>query len=145
MNAPFSRPNNSLSISVDGIAAQLTRTIGRLRLRAELVDPRREDFLAGARLAEEQDRRIGGGDLLDQLHHPPRRRTLADRKARHLRLAHLAQDRVLRLQLLFEASDFGQRAAQRLFALPALQHLIEDAAEDADALDVFILPAPLAA
>ena len=29
VNAPFSRPNSSLSISVDGIAAQFTRTIGR--------------------------------------------------------------------------------------------------------------------
>jgi hypothetical protein len=31
VKAPFSRPNNSLSMSVAGIAAQFTRTISRLR------------------------------------------------------------------------------------------------------------------
>ena len=83
VNAPFSRPNNSLSISVDGIAAQLTRTIGRWRRARQLVDPRREHFLAGARLAEQQHRRIGGRDLLDQLHDLARRGTL-ENPARYL-------------------------------------------------------------
>ena len=70
MKAPFSRPNSSLSISVDGIAAQLTRTIGRAAARAQLVDPRREQFLAGAGLAEQQHGRVGGRHLLDLLQHP---------------------------------------------------------------------------
>ena len=47
VNAPFSRPNSSLSISVEGIAAQLTRTMAR-PAGAQLVDPGREAFLARA-------------------------------------------------------------------------------------------------
>ena len=78
MKAPFSRPNSSLSISVAGIAAQLTRTMLRPRAGCRLVNLGRQQLLAGAGLAQQQHRRIGRGDLVDLLEHPAHRRALAN-------------------------------------------------------------------
>ena len=78
VKAPRSRPNSSLSISAAGSAAQLTTTNGRSRRRLLAVERTREQFLAGAGLAEEQDGRIGRGDLLDAGHHVAQPVTLAD-------------------------------------------------------------------
>ena len=78
MNAPFSRPNSSLSISVAGIAAQFTRTIARRAAGAQLVDLRREQLLAGAGFAEQQHRRVGARHVLHLLEDLPDRGALAD-------------------------------------------------------------------
>ena len=63
VNAPFSRPNSSLSMSVLGIAAQLMRTMTAAAPRALFVNLRRDELLARPRLAEQQHRRVGGGYL----------------------------------------------------------------------------------
>ena len=59
-------------MSVAGIAAQLTCTIGG-RGRLSSMDIGREQLLAAAGLAEQQDRRIGGCDLLELLQDPTHR------------------------------------------------------------------------
>ena len=65
-------------MSVAGIAAQFTRTIRGVRARAQLVETRGEEFLAGAGLAQQQHRGIGRRDVLELLQHPPQRRAPAD-------------------------------------------------------------------
>ena len=64
VNAPRSWPKSSLSSSVSGIAAQLIATNGRSRRVREHVDRPREELLARAALALEQDRRVRRGDPL---------------------------------------------------------------------------------
>ena len=80
MKPPLSRPNISLSIRAEGIAAQLTRSIGcdRRRLRSWTG---RKHLLAGPGLAQEH-RRIRGRDSLDQGVRLPQRRTVADDRFR---------------------------------------------------------------
>ena len=56
VNAPCSWPNSSESISSGAIAPQFTRRNGPRAERRVLVDGARDDLLAGAGLAEEQDR-----------------------------------------------------------------------------------------
>ena len=47
------------------MAPQLMATNGCLRARAEVVQRLRQRLLAGAAFAQQQDRNIGGGELLD--------------------------------------------------------------------------------
>ena len=72
VNAPRTWPKSSLSSRLSVRAPQLTRTNGRLRARAELVDRVGDQFLAGAGLAQEQHRRTAprdlAGDAVDFLH-----------------------------------------------------------------------------
>ena len=71
VNAPRSWPNSSLSISSGGIAAQLTLT-NAPATRAVAVDRARDQLLAGAALAGDQDaaaRRRDLRDLAPQLLH----------------------------------------------------------------------------
>jgi hypothetical protein len=58
---PFSWPNSSLSISSPGIAAQFTFTKGPAAKGLFGVDVRGQQFLAGARFADEQHAGIGAG------------------------------------------------------------------------------------
>ena len=97
VNAPFSWPNSSLSISSVGIAAQLTLTNGPGRERALAMHVRREQFLARARLAREQHADVRPRHLRGLLDGLPERRALAD----HLRRVadQLAEALVLALQV----------------------------------------------
>ena len=61
VNAPFSWPNSSLSISVSVSAAQLTATHGPFARRRRAVDRARDHLLAGAGLAAEQHGRVATG------------------------------------------------------------------------------------
>ena len=78
VNAPLSWPNSSLSSRPVGMAAQFSLTNVRAAPPAQVVDRARDQFLAGARLALNQHRRIGRRDDLDLLQHLPERRALAD-------------------------------------------------------------------
>ena len=69
--APFSRPKSSDSISVPGIAAQFTFTIGRGSARAQLMNGRGDALLARARFTEQQHRRSGRRHLADQIKGAP--------------------------------------------------------------------------
>ena len=78
VNAPFSWPNNSLSSSVSGMAAQLMARNGRVGPLAVLIDRPGDQLLAGAALAADQH-----GDVLrrhpaDRLVHLLHGRTAAD-------------------------------------------------------------------
>ena len=66
MKLPRLWPNSSLSISSVGIAPQLTGTNGAVVARAALVDQPRHQFLAGAGLAGDVDRRLAARDAGDQ-------------------------------------------------------------------------------
>ena len=70
VNAPRSWPNSSDSISSSGMAAQLTSTNGPSRARRLRVDGARDQLLARAALAVDEDAPVGrrrDGDLLAQL------------------------------------------------------------------------------
>ncbi len=54
VNAPFSCPNSSFSISVSGMAAQLIATNGPCAARRQEMQAAREQLLAGAALAQQQ-------------------------------------------------------------------------------------------
>ena len=81
VNAPFSWPNSSLSISSRGIAAMLTGDERAAAALAEIVQRPRHQLLAGAGLAGDQHREVGahqpGDDPVDLLH---RRRAADDRQ-----------------------------------------------------------------
>ena len=68
VNAPFSWPKSSLSISSVGIAAQFTLTNGPGGKRALAVDVRGQQFLAGAGLARQQHAGVGSRHLRRLLH-----------------------------------------------------------------------------
>ena len=97
VNAPFSWPNSSLSISSVGMAAQLTFTNGPRRERALAMDVRRQQLLAGARLAGQQHAGVGSRDLRRLLHRAPERRARADHPRRVA--DQLAEALVLALQV----------------------------------------------
>ncbi len=78
VNAPFSWPNSSLSTSVGGSAAQLTRTSARLRAAAARVQRAGEQLLAGAGLAEQQHRRVHRRHLSQARERHPQRGAVAD-------------------------------------------------------------------
>ena len=108
VNAPFSWPNSSDSISSSGIAAQLTSTNGRSRRMERQVDRARHQLLAAAVLAVDQHAAVGrrgGGDLLAQR---PDRRALADDLGALIETR--AQGRVLALEprVLEGAADRDQ-------------------------------------
>ena len=83
VNAPFSWPNSSLSISVSGMAAQLMATKRSGAARAESVDRARGQLLAGSAFAGDQHRGAAGRDLLDQRENLPHLRRRADHFAQH--------------------------------------------------------------
>ena len=69
VNEPFMCPNSSLSISSDGIAAQLTSTNAWSRRGDASCSAARDQLLAGAVLAGDQHPRGGRPHLGDQLAH----------------------------------------------------------------------------
>jgi hypothetical protein len=69
VNAPFTWPNSSLSISSSGIAAQLTSTNGPLRA-AQRVDGARDQLLAGAVLAVISTRPLVGAAVPGEVDSP---------------------------------------------------------------------------
>ena len=128
------------------MAAQLTRTIGPAAAAAQLVNLRCEQLLAGAGLAEEQDRRVGFGHLAHLLLHPANRSALPDDGRRAERtLDFAAQVHVLRVQLIAKALHLGERPAERLVAVPAGEHAGEHARHEAHALKNLGRPPPLSA
>ena len=72
MNAPFSWPKSSLSISAAGSAAQLTLMNGFPAAGCAGVDGARDELLAGAGLAEDQHGRVGRRHLSHAVAAPPR-------------------------------------------------------------------------
>ena len=82
VKAPLSWPNSSLSISVGGSAARFTATNGCRRARRVVVDGARHQLLAGAGLAGDEHRRVGGGGAADQLPDGQHRRRGADQARR---------------------------------------------------------------
>ncbi len=73
VNAPRTWPNSSLSSSVSVSAAQFSERNG-LRARGPLrVDRARDQLLAGARLALDEDGLLGVDDLVEQPEHVPHR------------------------------------------------------------------------
>ncbi len=60
-------------MSVAGIAAQFTVTNGRSRRGAAIVDRAGDELLAGARLAEEEHRRVGRAPPARRSGAPPQR------------------------------------------------------------------------
>ena len=66
VKAPFSWPNSSLSIRFSGMAAQLMADEGLVPSPAQVVQGARQQLLAGAALAQDQDAHVRGGDLLDK-------------------------------------------------------------------------------
>ena len=101
VNAPFSWPNSSLSSSVSGRAAQLTVMNGRFCAGAVVVDRPGHQLLAGAGLARDQHRGLGGGDHLDRV---------VD-LAHHLGDADDAAERVFFLQLILELDIFSAQGS----------------------------------
>ena len=78
--------------------------------RAQLVDPGREELLAGAGLAEEQHRGVGGGDAFDLCEHRADRLALADDRVEAAALVDLAFQRdVLQVELVAQPHDFLER------------------------------------
>ena len=135
VNAPFSRPNNSLSMSVAGIAPQLTRTIVRPLAASELVDLRCEEFLAGSRFSEQEHRGVGARYLPDLLHYPPDGRALSDDAGQPQALSLFqTQVDVLGVQPIFEPLHFTRRREHRLVPLLPRQDLLEHAREDFEAM-----------
>ena len=65
VKAPRSWPNSSLSISSEGMAAQLTSTNGAGPV-AFGVEPAGDEFLARAVLARDQNAGVARCDLVDQ-------------------------------------------------------------------------------
>ena len=110
VKAPFSRPNNSLSIRVVGIAEQLTRTITRFA-SAQPVNVRRDEFLARASLAEQQHGSVGGRNLICLFQGAPDGGALSDHDLVTEALPGFAsQVQVLRLQSL--ADDCGLQGSK---------------------------------
>ena len=125
MKAPRTWPKNSLSNSSRGIAAQLTAISGRSRAAARLVDGARDQLLAGAGLAGDQDGRRGGGHQLD-LRSASYRLALADDAARiGLDADFFLQIGVFQLQPFAQAVDFGERDMQFFVGVAALADVAE--------------------
>ena len=80
VKAPRSRPNSSLSMSVAGMAAQLTRTIGRAwRALSSWILEARNSLPVPVSPSRSTVESVGR-DLIDQLHHPVDRGTPAGRR-----------------------------------------------------------------
>ena len=111
---------------------------------AELVDLRREQLLACAGLAQQQDRRVGRCHLLDLLQHPPQGRTPPDDARQPRPLARLPpQVHVLDLQLILQAQRFGRGRARRRVAPFPRQDLAEHARDRGEPMDDPRRPRPL--
>ncbi len=78
VKAPRSWPNSSLSIRPSGRAPQLTRMNGPGRAVRVAVQGGRDQFLAGAALADDQDGGVGRGGEADRLEDLAHRGALAD-------------------------------------------------------------------
>ena len=65
VKAPFSWPKSSLSSTVRRERGHVYRDEGLVPPGGERVHPAREEFLAGARLAGDEHRRVDGSDLHD--------------------------------------------------------------------------------
>ena len=104
VNAPFSWPKSSLSMSVGASAAQFTLTSGACATRAQLVERAREELLAGSGLAEQEHGRRRRRDALELAERASERGALAD-DARRPRTAS---------KLLFQVRVLGLEAAGQL-------------------------------
>ena len=127
MNAPFSWPNSSLSTSVGGSAAQLTRTSGARVPPAALVQRPGEQLLAGAGRPEQQHARVRRRDLRQARQRQPQRRALADDVVEVvIALDLFLQIDVVGLEPGVQPLDLGDAGAQRVLVAAALQRGAED-------------------
>ena len=69
VNAPFSKPNNSLSSSVPGMAGQLTFTQRPVAPRRTGMDEAREYLFARTAFAEEEDGNVEAGGTINPSPH----------------------------------------------------------------------------
>ena len=97
VKAPFSWPNSSLSSRPVGMAAQLSLTKVRLAAAAQVVNGARDQLLAGAGFAENQNRSVGGRHGGHLFQHSAENGIVADDLAEIL----LGADLILQIQLLF--------------------------------------------
>ena len=78
VNAPRSCPKSSASSSPDGNRRAIDFHKGALATRAEIVNGARDDFLAGASLAQKQHGGAGGRNEFDLCQNAPDGRAFAD-------------------------------------------------------------------
>ena len=115
VNAPFSWPKISDSISVGEIAPQLKAMNGLSAPARERVDRVRDDFLARSRLADDEDVRVGVRDHLDLFEEPLHPRRLADEMAERAHLLQLTaklEDLLLHHLLVFDGLEDDLQARQ---------------------------------
>ena len=124
VNAPFSWPNSSLSISVPATAPQSTTTNGLSGARRQLVERARDHLLAGAGLALDEHGRVGRRDPLEQAEDLAHRGRLADHLAERFLLGRQDLDALLeRRELELGRADADHRAGAqvRLLDLGAVE------------------------
>ena len=120
VNAPFSWPNSSLSTSVGGSAAQLTRTSGRACRRLRSCSARANSSLPVPVGPEQQHARVGRRDLRQARQREPQRRALADDVVEVvIALDLLFQIHVVRLEPGVQPFDLGDAGAQRVLVAAA--------------------------
>ena len=103
---------------------------------AQLVNLRREQFLAGAGFAEQQDRRIGRRHELNLLQDMPDGAALAHNIAGALAFPGFrSKVDVLGVQLIAQTAGLFERPLERFVALPARQHTAERRRKDAQTMN----------
>ena len=89
-----------------------------------LVDQRREQLLAGTGLSQDQDRRIGGGHLLDLLEHATYCGALSDDRALAKPFLDLLTEiDIFELQSIAQSLHFGERALELELRLLLFRHV----------------------
>ncbi len=115
VNAPFSWPKISDSMSVGEIAPQLKAMNGFVAAARKRVDRVGDDFFARARLADDEDVGVGVGDHLDLFEEPLHARRLADEMAEGAHLLELTtklEDLLLHHLLVFDGLENDLKARQ---------------------------------
>ena len=127
MKAPRSWPNSSLSISVGGSAAQLTLDERRVAAAVPGVQRPREQLLAGAGLAQQQDRAVVGATSFTRSSAALSDRTVADDLVEP-RLGGPGHRRRRRIDREFrgQAGDLGVTVAERLLLTAAMRRAGQD-------------------
>ncbi len=89
---------------------------------AAVVEGEGDEVLSGARLAEEEDRRVGRGHLLDLAQHAAEGGAAADDRLEAVHVPHLlVQDHVLRLEPLFQGLHLAEASLERSLRLLPLR------------------------
>ena len=137
VKAPFSWPNSSLSMSVEGIAAQLTRMNGAAVAGAALMQRAGQQFLARTGFAQQEDRHVGRGRVRQPREHVVDRGALADDLLEVVRRLHfLPQRDVLFLEAIAERANLLEADEQFGVAALSVEGTGQDVADDPEAVDV---------